>query len=549
MGMGKKVAVESDTDSAVIEDLDTVESVKDKISSFNVGSVMSTDMEPRHSRQSPSDYSETYEKNNIEEHYEGIRSVKGQLLELTPNFDVESEKQMDTENEDVDETSSIKDRISKFNSLERNKREKRYSRPNSSDYSDIQKKKAFFETSVSSETDPEVIRRQSRPSSSDYSDIHEVEICRVEKREESARISQESLHVESIQDKISKFISESVKSSDTESEVYHEVSRPSSSDYSDIQGKKALFESLQSNELMPIPSTLSRTSSDTEPEQAKKQSRPSSSDYSEIFDKKVIEDKFEDISELTDPTQTVIAVENAPEANQSNGTSMDTDSKQSRDSSPSISMDTKEIIIESQILEEREKEQMSSEKLSVLENVIIKPGILQLTIHKATDLMNQDMIGKSDPYVILRFKGQEFRSQTINNSLNPEWNFPVDLILSDAEEINVDIDIEVYDDEYGRDNLEGVLSIPLCDAISKENSKGSWYNLSQCKQGRIFISISYQTICSSDHLHQKISKPKVAASLAKAPSTASSSSEDGVAHSKNIDQSSTDSSLSNKRDR
>merc|ERR1711915_974475 len=546
--IAKKVAVESDTDSAVIEDLDTVESVKDKISAFNIESVMSTDTEPRHSRPSSSDYSETYEKNNIEERDEGIRSVKGQLLELTPNFDVESEKEMDTDNEDVDETSSIKDRISKFNSLERNKSDKRYSRPNSSDYSDIQKKKAFFETSVSSETEPEVIRRQSTPSS-DYSDIHEVEVCRAEKREESSRISQESLYVESIKDKISKFNSETVKSSDTESEVDHEVSRPSSSDYSDIQGKKALFGSLQSNKLRPKPSTLSRTSSDTEPEQAKKQSRPSSSDFSEIFDKNVIVDKFEDISEVTDPTQTVMAVENAPEANQSNGTSTDTDSKQSRGSSPSISMEAKEKIIESQILEKREKEQMSSEKLSALENVIIKSGILQLTIHKATDLMNQDMIGKSDPYVILRFKGQEFRSQTINNSLNPEWNFPVDLILSDAEEINVDIDIEVYDDEYGRDNLEGVLSIPLCDAISKENSKGSWYNLSQCKQGRIFISISYQTICSSDHLHQQISEPKVAASLVKAPSTASSSSEDGVAHNKNIDQSSTDSSLSNKRDR
>merc|ERR1711915_833215 len=362
MGMGKKVAVESDTDSAVIEDLDTVESLKDKISAFNIESVMSTDTEPRHSRPSSSDYSETYEKNNIEEHYEGIRSVKGQLLELTPNFDVESEKQMDTENEDFDETSSIKDRISKFNSLERNKREKRYSRPNSSDYSDIQKKKAFFETSVSSETDPEVIRRQSRPSSSDYSDIHEVEICRVEKREESARISQESLHVESIKDKISKFNSETVKSSDTESEVDHEVSRPSSSDYSDIQGKKALFESLQSNKLRPKPSTLSRTSSDTEPEQAKKQSRPSSSDYSEIFDKNVIVDKFEDISEVTDPTQTVMAVENAPEANQSNGTSTDTDSKQSRGSSPSISMEAKEKIIESQILEKREKEKKKKKK-------------------------------------------------------------------------------------------------------------------------------------------------------------------------------------------
>ena len=62
------------------------------------------------------------------------------------------------------------------------------------------------------------------------------------------------------------------------------------------------------------------------------------------------------------------------------------------------------------------------------------------------------MFGKSDPYVKLEFHGQEFQSRTINNSLNPEWNFSTDPLISEAYDKN--INIEVYDEDYGQDKLE-----------------------------------------------------------------------------------------------
>merc|ERR1712008_440451 len=110
--------------------------------------------------------------------------------------------------------------------------------------------------------------------------------------------------VESVKDRISKFNLESTMSSETEPDVEQRHSRPSSSDYSDIQEKIA--KSSDNISIKKEKVNISATSSDTEPEAEHKQSRPSSSDYSEIFDKKVIVDtRNEDISEVTE--QTVVA--------------------------------------------------------------------------------------------------------------------------------------------------------------------------------------------------------------------------------------------------
>ena len=37
--------------------------------------------------------------------------------------------------------------------------------------------------------------------------------------------------------------------------------------------------------------------------------------------------------------------------------------------------------------------------------------------------MNMDFGGKSDPYAIITVGAQEFRTQTINNTVNPKWDY------------------------------------------------------------------------------------------------------------------------------
>ena len=49
---------------------------------------------------------------------------------------------------------------------------------------------------------------------------------------------------------------------------------------------------------------------------------------------------------------------------------------------------------------------------------------------QAKNLIKTDMIGKSDPYAVIRYNGAEDRTEVAKNTQNPEWNhkaeFPTD---------------------------------------------------------------------------------------------------------------------------
>ena len=77
--------------------------------------------------------------------------------------------------------------------------------------------------------------------------------------------------------------------------------------------------------------------------------------------------------------------------------------------------------------------------------------------------VNNDKIVKSDPYVKVRYVDEEFRSKTINNTLEPEWNFSCEFDILNLEEKY--IHINVYDDDFGKDNIEGCYSLSVKEAI------------------------------------------------------------------------------------
>merc|ERR1712013_945857 len=91
------------------------------------------------------------------------------------------------------------------------------------------------------------------------------------------------------------------------------------------------------------------------------------------------------------------------------------------------------------------------------------PGVLEVTIKKASELVNNDRIGKSDPYVKIRHGDTEFRSKTIQNTLEPEWNYSCKFDILNFEEPY--IHINVYDDDFGKDNIEGCYSLSLKEAM------------------------------------------------------------------------------------
>merc|ERR1712173_464955 len=87
-------------------------------------------------------------------------------------------------------------------------------------------------------------------------------------------------------------------------------------------------------------------------------------------------------------------------------------------------------------------------------------------------------------------KGQEFKSKKIRNCLNPEWNFSIDLVIESLNEKS-DIDIEIYDDDFGSENFIGSYKLPLKQAIIDTDKEAAWYTLVGCKTGQISFSTKY----------------------------------------------------------
>ncbi|KAM0050281.1 putative C2 domain, synaptotagmin-like mitochondrial-lipid-binding domain, C2 domain superfamily [Helianthus debilis subsp. tardiflorus] len=93
----------------------------------------------------------------------------------------------------------------------------------------------------------------------------------------------------------------------------------------------------------------------------------------------------------------------------------------------------------------------------------LKPhGQLTLTIVKANNLKNMEMIGQSDPYVTAYIRPLEkFKTKVVNNNLNPVWNHVIQLIVEDKEtQFAV---LEVLDQDFGQDKRLGIAKLPLID--------------------------------------------------------------------------------------
>ncbi|XP_024962822.1 synaptotagmin-5 [Cynara cardunculus var. scolymus] len=93
----------------------------------------------------------------------------------------------------------------------------------------------------------------------------------------------------------------------------------------------------------------------------------------------------------------------------------------------------------------------------------LKPqGQLTLTIVKANNLKNMEMIGKSDPYVTAFIRPLEkFKTKVVDNNLNPVWNHVLQLIAEDKEtQFAV---FEVLDQDIGQDKRLGIAKLSLID--------------------------------------------------------------------------------------
>ncbi|KAH6789525.1 Calcium-dependent lipid-binding family protein [Perilla frutescens var. frutescens] len=100
----------------------------------------------------------------------------------------------------------------------------------------------------------------------------------------------------------------------------------------------------------------------------------------------------------------------------------------------------------------------------------LKPvGLLKVTIVRANDLKNMELIGKSDPYVVVHIRPLfKVKTKVVDNNLNPVWNQSFDLIAEDKE--TQSLTIEVFDKDIGQDKRLGIAKLPLIE-LEAETSK------------------------------------------------------------------------------
>lgn len=73
--------------------------------------------------------------------------------------------------------------------------------------------------------------------------------------------------------------------------------------------------------------------------------------------------------------------------------------------------------------------------LNLCSDLELKPvGKAIVTVVKATDLKNMELVGKSDPYVVVHIRPLfKVKTKVKDNNLNPVWNETFELIAEDKE--------------------------------------------------------------------------------------------------------------------
>ncbi|KAM7276526.1 hypothetical protein ACFE04_018392 [Oxalis oulophora] len=144
-----------------------------------------------------------------------------------------------------------------------------------------------------------------------------------------------------------------------------------------------------------------------------------------------------------------------------------------------------------------------------LSELELKPqGKLTVTIVKANNLKNMEMIGKSDPYVVLHIRPlYKVKTRVIENNLNPVWDDTFELIAEDKE--TQTLYLEVFDKDIGQDKRLGIVKLPLIDLpieTTKEIELGLLSSLDTMKvkdkkdRGTLTVKVFYHEFNKEEQL-------------------------------------------------
>ncbi|XP_037945716.1 extended synaptotagmin-2 isoform X2 [Teleopsis dalmanni] len=125
-------------------------------------------------------------------------------------------------------------------------------------------------------------------------------------------------------------------------------------------------------------------------------------------------------------------------------------------------------------------------------------GVLRIHVVEAKNLMKKDIgvlgKGKSDPYALINVGAQEFKTQIIENNVNPKWDYWCEARI--FVELGQNIEIFIYDkDETSDDEILGRATVEVANIV-KRGVLDTWLTLEDAKHGLLHIRVQWYSLTS-----------------------------------------------------
>ncbi|XP_055611277.1 extended synaptotagmin-2 isoform X3 [Uranotaenia lowii] len=123
-------------------------------------------------------------------------------------------------------------------------------------------------------------------------------------------------------------------------------------------------------------------------------------------------------------------------------------------------------------------------------------GVLRIHVVEAKDLMKKDISvlgkGKSDPYAIVSVGAQQFRTQTIDNTVNPKWDYWCEACVDVSHQTLIGIKLFDWDRTGDHDPL-GRATVEI-SSVTKNGEIDTWLTLEQAKHGLVHLRLTWFTL-------------------------------------------------------
>ncbi|KAH8385931.1 hypothetical protein KR200_007167, partial [Drosophila serrata] len=153
-----------------------------------------------------------------------------------------------------------------------------------------------------------------------------------------------------------------------------------------------------------------------------------------------------------------------------------------------------------------------SEEVSAVALKMPEPeGILRIHVVEAKDLMKKDISvlgkGKSDPYAIINVGAQEFKTQIIDNNVNPKWDYWCEACIFTTIGHYIGFSLWDYDQTMpgvqSDDVLGRLASIDIASVI-KKGVVDSWLTLEDAKHGLLHVRLQWYKLTADPNDLQQI---------------------------------------------